>query len=606
MATLAITGLAWVALSSLLSVWAAAAQPLNSIDLVADEHNTQIQLHTGSIVPYHVVSESPNKVVIDLEGVQAASTVKTDFNQSLNISHVIIQPRGGDKVRLTVRGHHLTAPTISFQPLTPVAKQSLKSSSNTGDLIQEVQALRSSVAQSTAQQAASQKANKAKPATVTVPGEDNAIYGLAVDEKAPPMTIGPNTGRAKASQTNQSVKAGQAAASESPELRALSNASAVNNELPSEYTGTLPVENIDTASSHALEDTTTSAAPGAIQASTNPNLQLSPDAPMAEPATVPQSPLKENTITIDLSTFGPLFDKLRSTAHSPLAAVWLLAISISAILAGLVGWRFRNVLLRRLNPLAQDLAASHEPATGFQQAMAQQQAQQDRQQVQQQAVRNVSQAQPGKMPINRLPIGLGGLSKNSTQQLPPAVAQALAAGIAPANPTGQPLRQPPTQAMQGPAPVASKQVVNQYRQQQGPQAQGIAPTRPTPTATKPAPTATARPQNPTRQALLSHAQQQRQASQQDLVRQALRTPSSHGANPPLGKPLASGQNAQPAAQSRSPLGKKVQPFQPLQLSPKNATLPANEDVLNFLKKVAEHMDEDKRQTILQSIEKNTR
>ena len=550
--------------SSASPVWAAPLQTLDSIDLIANDDGTKIQLHTDSIVPYSVVSESASKAVIDIEGVQPASTVKTDFNQSENVSHVIIQPRSGNKVRITIRGHHLSSPSISFQPIIS-SKTARSSSSQQPGLIQEVKALRSSI----------QHARKPKKvSTASTPKvEEVAFSTMAVHEPpAVAMTLGPDMDKVSTSSSSKAIKTKTAQAKtasepEDPLIQALTGPTASEsntlstNDIASDVLTDLPLELPDGLDNDSPQDSAVGALALGSQTVVNPDSD--------------ENMLTQDgqTITIDLSAMNTWWEQLKNTLTEQSNTLWMAGLSLLAILAGAIGWRYRKGLAKRVNPMAQDLNPSGQQAqTGFQQAMANHQMNQQEQQVRQE------QQQSSVRSANRQPIGMGRLQGNTTQQMPPSVAQALAAGIAPQMPAQSPNQQPPAQAIHQSAPVASKQVLNQYRQQQTPQAQARPTQAVAPALTKPAPTPPR-----TQQAMLQHAQQQRKAQQQQkLAQEALQA---------KGRPA-------PAPQGNKP----VQAFQPLQLSPNNATLPANDDVLSFLKKVADHMDEDKRHTILQSIQ----
>jgi hypothetical protein len=126
-------GLLGLSLISNLSAFADNEFPLQSIDFVTQENGTNIFLHTGSIVPYHTVLSSDNKIVIDIDHVLSEQTVKTNFAQARNISHVVLQPLSPKSVRLIIRGEELGTPSISFKDLSTNANGAL-SNLPTGEL----------------------------------------------------------------------------------------------------------------------------------------------------------------------------------------------------------------------------------------------------------------------------------------------------------------------------------------------------------------------------------------------------------------------------------------------------------------------------------------
>ncbi|MBY0449865.1 MAG: AMIN domain-containing protein [Cyanobacteria bacterium] len=89
--------------------------PLQTIDLISNAGSTEVLLHTGSIVPYQTVLATDNKVVIDVDNVDPDQTIRTNFSQAKNVSHVILQPLTNNKIRLIVRGEDLGQPVVAFR-----------------------------------------------------------------------------------------------------------------------------------------------------------------------------------------------------------------------------------------------------------------------------------------------------------------------------------------------------------------------------------------------------------------------------------------------------------------------------------------------------------
>jgi hypothetical protein len=108
-----------LALGLALTPWFAAVSwaenfDLESVDFKTAENQTHIMLHTGSIVPVQKVMTSENKLILEIDQINASQTVRTNFTGASNISHVIMQPINDHKVRMIIRGENLSPPTIAF------------------------------------------------------------------------------------------------------------------------------------------------------------------------------------------------------------------------------------------------------------------------------------------------------------------------------------------------------------------------------------------------------------------------------------------------------------------------------------------------------------
>lgn len=87
---------------------------LDSIDFRARGGQTDIVLHTGSIVPVDKIMVSDTKLILDIDQINAHETIRTNFAQAQNISHVIMQPLGDHKLRMIIRGDGLGMPNVAF------------------------------------------------------------------------------------------------------------------------------------------------------------------------------------------------------------------------------------------------------------------------------------------------------------------------------------------------------------------------------------------------------------------------------------------------------------------------------------------------------------
>lgn len=109
---------------------------LDSVDFASNGERINVIFHTGSIVPVQKVLVSNNKLILDIDQVTADDTVKTNFIQASNISHVIMQPLGDHKVRMIIRGENLGPPSVAFFNPT-VGAYSLPNPSYNGPKLQE-------------------------------------------------------------------------------------------------------------------------------------------------------------------------------------------------------------------------------------------------------------------------------------------------------------------------------------------------------------------------------------------------------------------------------------------------------------------------------------
>lgn len=104
-----------VALTSCLSapVWAENFD-LDSVDFDSSGDQTQIMLHTGSIVPVQKVLITNSKLILDIDQINMDGTIHTNFASAGNISHVIMQPVSEHKIRMIIRGENLGRPSVAF------------------------------------------------------------------------------------------------------------------------------------------------------------------------------------------------------------------------------------------------------------------------------------------------------------------------------------------------------------------------------------------------------------------------------------------------------------------------------------------------------------
>lgn len=95
---------------------------LEKIDVITNRYGTELKLHAERPIQHQVLKASDTELIIKFSGVASANTIKTDFSQAQQVSHVIFQPDGHDTLRLTIRGKSLGQPVIQVV-YPPVARQ---------------------------------------------------------------------------------------------------------------------------------------------------------------------------------------------------------------------------------------------------------------------------------------------------------------------------------------------------------------------------------------------------------------------------------------------------------------------------------------------------
>jgi len=94
-----------------LPVWA--QEGLKGIELSGSGVETRVILKTDVSIPYHIVTQSASKIVIDLSVTDPSQGVETDFTGADNIDQLVLKPIDQDKLRLVIRGEGLGSPVVS-------------------------------------------------------------------------------------------------------------------------------------------------------------------------------------------------------------------------------------------------------------------------------------------------------------------------------------------------------------------------------------------------------------------------------------------------------------------------------------------------------------
>ncbi len=98
---------------------------LRGIELKSSPVETRIILKSESRIPYNIVSQSSDKIILDLDSSESPQGTNTDFTAADNIEQVVLKPHG-DKLRMLIRGENLGPVAISGKyPATHKRKSQL-------------------------------------------------------------------------------------------------------------------------------------------------------------------------------------------------------------------------------------------------------------------------------------------------------------------------------------------------------------------------------------------------------------------------------------------------------------------------------------------------
>lgn len=95
------------------SAWALFQHTLKGIEIDSSPVETRIILKADNRIPYRVVSQTSEKIVVDLDAVDPTQSIQTDFASAENIEQVILKPLGANKIRMVVRGERLGNTVVS-------------------------------------------------------------------------------------------------------------------------------------------------------------------------------------------------------------------------------------------------------------------------------------------------------------------------------------------------------------------------------------------------------------------------------------------------------------------------------------------------------------
>lgn len=566
----------WLALSvAILGGWTSAAWaedlfPLEKIELMDTGRGTQIVLHTGSIVPCRTLEASENRMVFDVTQVKPEATVQTDFSGAPNIRSVIMTPIGGSQVRVTIQGHDLGRPMVSF-----------------GETKRQVWSK---------QQAATLAARKAKiqpaPAAIdAVPIADTESFsGLALDETAsqsvPPAESLTKSQASKTSLIAQGT-ANPLAAKTAPDILAAKSATTASEKAIIAPPPANPATNVQAPSTEA------GFALSGLDEQTNSKPADEASAALPQPVSLPDAPDKDGN-----SPLGFLNPLIHSSGWwIPLAGVGGLMAALGMFLA----WKFRQTGQESKHPKRNASAIQSFALSALDEMEAQPEESRPK--------------RPGKARVapsgEESPIGLGGLNRTIKPPAPTPAELKLAEEL-----TQRALLEQAAAKRTIQTSAPARQAVNQYQRQQQPVGEksklNAGQLR--------------------QQAMVQQAQQARQAIEaqhaSEVQRQLQVQPpqtSEKKPNPAMGPtPNAKGVSKPPQsaiqhalqaasvprsqtvqAQRPGAPAKQKKPNRPPQQHQQEG-LTNNTEVLDFLRSVADLMEKDGNNTLASSIQRNLR
>lgn len=95
------------------SAWAMLQNSLGGIEFDSTPLETRIILKSNdSNIPYRIVSQSSEKIVIDVDSIDPSQSVQADFAAANNIEQVILKPIGGARLRMVIRGERMGTPVV--------------------------------------------------------------------------------------------------------------------------------------------------------------------------------------------------------------------------------------------------------------------------------------------------------------------------------------------------------------------------------------------------------------------------------------------------------------------------------------------------------------
>lgn len=96
---------------------------LSAIQINPDNASYQIILKSDNPAPIKKVIEAPDKMYLELQNIQALSSISTIYNNVPNVDNVIVQPVSKNSVKIFLQGKNIAKSKISFETLktTPMA-----------------------------------------------------------------------------------------------------------------------------------------------------------------------------------------------------------------------------------------------------------------------------------------------------------------------------------------------------------------------------------------------------------------------------------------------------------------------------------------------------
>ncbi|MDH4379047.1 MAG: hypothetical protein QE263_03980 [Vampirovibrionales bacterium] len=101
-----------IGLAALLSAPCWATTTVDQIDVVSSRYGTELKLHADQPIQHRVIQASDTDMTIELSDVSPARHLRTNFSQAGQVHHVIVQPVGGNTLKVVLRGQSMGQPLV--------------------------------------------------------------------------------------------------------------------------------------------------------------------------------------------------------------------------------------------------------------------------------------------------------------------------------------------------------------------------------------------------------------------------------------------------------------------------------------------------------------
>jgi hypothetical protein len=101
-----------IGLAAIFSAPCWATTTVDQIDVVSSRYGTELKLHADQPIQHRVIQASDTDMTIELSDVSPARHLRTNFSQAGQVHHVIVQPVGGNTLKVVLRGQSMGQPLV--------------------------------------------------------------------------------------------------------------------------------------------------------------------------------------------------------------------------------------------------------------------------------------------------------------------------------------------------------------------------------------------------------------------------------------------------------------------------------------------------------------